>query len=309
MHTPIIFFCYFSFSKKRFQNLHRCFVLHDLVPDFFLICRSSCVSSTFCFCCHNLQTPFHKIDRYNHNLLSYSAFLNWHTTISSDTHLNRTSFFDAWVSSPKQHHNKDTLLFFACNKRRLYLQTPQECQQFFYNRFLALAKCQFAPFDLRHFIFLPYLNFVVAQKRLTIINTVEKRVEKIEPPLENSNEREKKIPAPEFFSECRDFFLPNRTKRDIIVVAAKAVASPPLLFWFKVGWFQSTLFLCLFNDLVNQFKGFFFVVTLQKCFDGKQKRQKFKPCHVLFHASSFLVLPRYSWLGSPLIHCIQYTIS
>lgn len=206
MHTLIIFFCYFSFSKKRFQNLHRCFVLHDLVPDFFLICRSSCVSSTFCFCCHSLQTPFHKIDRYNHNLLSYSAFLNWHTTISNDTHLNRTSFFDAWVSSLKQHHNKGTLLFFACNRRRLYLQTPQECQQFFYNRFLALAKCQFAPFDPASFRFPPVSKFCSDPERLAIINTVEKRVEKSNPLLENSNER-KKNPCTGVFLRMQGFLL------------------------------------------------------------------------------------------------------
>lgn len=163
MHTPIIFFCYFSFSKKRFQNLHRCLVLHDLVPDFFLICRSSCVSSTFCFCCHSLQTPFHKIDRYNHNLLSYSAFLNWHTTISNDTHLNRTSFFDAWVSSLKQHHNKDTLLFFACNKRRLYLQ-PKNTSNSFVAVSLLSQSVNLLLLTLRHFGFLPYLNFVVTQK-------------------------------------------------------------------------------------------------------------------------------------------------
>ena len=64
------------------------------------------------------------------------------------------------------------------------------------------------------------ISFCSDPERLTIINTVEKRVEKSNPLLKIQMNA-KKIPAPEFFSECRDFFLPNRTKRDIIVVAAK----------------------------------------------------------------------------------------
>jgi hypothetical protein len=308
MHTPIIFFCYFSFSKKRFQNLHRCLILHDLVPDFFLTYRSNCVSSTFCFCCHSLQTPSHKIDRYNHNLLSYSAFLNWHTTISSDTHLNRTSFFDAWVSSLKQHHNKDTRLFFACNKRRLYLQTPQECQQFFYNRFLALAKCQFAPFDSASFRFPPVSKFCSDPERLTIINTVEKRVEKSNPLLKIQMNAKKSLHR-SFFSECRDFFLPNRTKRDIIVVAAKGGGKSALccLGSRSVGFNRPYFFASLMTSSISSRA--FSLLSLSKSALMESKSVK-SSSRVM---SSFMLPPFSSCPGirgwfSP-IHYTQYTIS
>lgn len=124
------------------------------------------------------------------------------------------------MSSLKQYHNKDTLLFFACNKRRLYLQTLQECQQFFCSRFLALAKCQFALFDSASFYLPPVSKFCSDPEKFTFINTVEKRVEKSNPLLKIQMNAKKSLHR-SFFSECRDFFLPNRTKRDIIVVAAK----------------------------------------------------------------------------------------
>ena len=162
---------------------------------------------------------------------------------------------------------------------QLYLQTPQECQQFFYNRFLALAKCQFALFDSASFHLPPVSKFCSDPERLTIINTVEKRVEKSNPLLKIQMNA-KKIPAPEFFSECRDFFLPNRTKRDIIVEAAK-------------GGGKSAL--CCFGSRSVGFNRPYFFASLM--------------CHVLFHTSSFLVLPRYSWVVFPPIHYTQYTIS